>query len=433
MKLSKKNLLLLENREKCIIRGGCSLVAELRGDENIALHSMHTLWVREHNRIAKELKKINPSWNEEKLYQNARKIVGGMIQHIVYTEWLPSVIRMKPYRGYNSRTNPSIVNAFSAAAFRFGHSLIPNRFSMLNKDYNKAYEPILLQAALRNRKPVDARGIEPVLFGLVGNKSSNVDNGFAFGIVRKLFIKPGEAGRVDLTAFNIQRGRDHGIPTYGAYRRLCGLRPINSFKQLERYMLPGTVEVFKKLYSSPNDIDLFAAGISERHVPRLLVGPTFECLIRTQFMRLREGDRLFYRANGVFKRKQLSQIQRTTMARVLCNNLQGIVSIQPNAFKTEKAFNNRRISCDRIPKLDLSSWKEIKNPTNPLFPRLPVHQQRYYGYRVGQRPVYIPQVTRYWVYGQTIPKRSAYDQTIRHRTVPRRVPYQQLHRQRLYG
>ena len=94
---------------ECKVKGGCSLVGDVRGDENIALHSMHTLWVREHNRIATELKKINTRWSEEKLYQEARKIVTAMYQHIIYSEYIPKLGLVRRYRGYSCLlyTSPS--------------------------------------------------------------------------------------------------------------------------------------------------------------------------------------------------------------------------------------------------------------------------------------------------------------------------------------
>lgn len=49
-------------------------------DENIALTSIHTLFLREHNRLARELKRLNPQWDSETLYQEARKIMGAYTQ-----------------------------------------------------------------------------------------------------------------------------------------------------------------------------------------------------------------------------------------------------------------------------------------------------------------------------------------------------------------
>ena len=53
-----------------------------------ALMAMHAIWVREHNRIANYLHVLNPYWNDEKLFQEARKIVAALMQHITYNEWL---------------------------------------------------------------------------------------------------------------------------------------------------------------------------------------------------------------------------------------------------------------------------------------------------------------------------------------------------------
>jgi peroxidase len=70
----------------------CFAAGEGRTNENLALTSMHTLFLREHNRIASELSTRNPSWDDEKTFQTTRKILIAIMQHIVYNEYLPAVV-----------------------------------------------------------------------------------------------------------------------------------------------------------------------------------------------------------------------------------------------------------------------------------------------------------------------------------------------------
>lgn len=66
------------------------------GDSRVNLHphltAMSVIWHREHNRLARELKNINPHWSDDKLFHEARRIVIAQMQHITYNEWLPVVL-----------------------------------------------------------------------------------------------------------------------------------------------------------------------------------------------------------------------------------------------------------------------------------------------------------------------------------------------------
>ena len=126
-----------------------SQIGDSRANEHHTLTVIHTLWMREHNRLAQLLKNQHPSWNDEKLYEEARRIVIAEYQHIIYKEWLPHILGL-PYMkesglyplqdGYvvnyqdGDDFDPRITNEFAVAAFRFGHSLIPSSFKKITRN-----------------------------------------------------------------------------------------------------------------------------------------------------------------------------------------------------------------------------------------------------------------------------------------------------------
>ena len=117
--------------------GKCALAGDLRVNEQPTLGAMHILFLREHNRIARELKELNNHFDDERLYQESRRILTAEWQHIVYNEFLPIVLGKTFMRTFGllpltsgfsndfaTNFDPSVTNPFAVAAFRIGHTLI---------------------------------------------------------------------------------------------------------------------------------------------------------------------------------------------------------------------------------------------------------------------------------------------------------------------
>ena len=186
---------------------------------------------KEHNRVAAAIQRNHRLWEDERVFQEARRMVVAQWQHITFHEYLPHVLGVaaaaETVTGAADKTlaDPTVTVEFAAAAFRFWqHKESPQ----------------------------------------------------------------------ELDAVNVLRGRELGLPTYATVRHLCtGLR-VTAWSELEDVMDRPAIERLQATYSSPGDVDLWVGGMLERHAPSAKVGPTFLCVIADQFRRLRDGDRFFY-------------------------------------------------------------------------------------------------------------------------------------------
>ena len=133
-----KNTVVLEIHYPLTKFNEFDILGDSRVNEQPNLAVMHTLFLREHNRVARKLGEINPQWEDETLFQESRRIVVAEWQHIVYNEWLPILLgqenmdRFGLYpltkgfsNSYKTDFDPRIKNSFAAAAFRIGHTMIP--------------------------------------------------------------------------------------------------------------------------------------------------------------------------------------------------------------------------------------------------------------------------------------------------------------------
>jgi len=143
-----------------------------------------------------------------------------------------------------------------------------------------------------------------------------------------LFKTQGATFGSDLIARNIQRGRDHGLPSYYRFRQWCGLSSVSSnqfVKPPEVRQDAWTQLVNSGRYQRPEDIDLFTGGLLENPVAGGLSGPTFNCIKSNQFARTKFGDRFFFTHSGTtntFGTAQIQALRARTLGDIICQNSQ---------------------------------------------------------------------------------------------------------------
>ncbi|MFW2390364.1 MAG: peroxidase family protein [Polyangiales bacterium] len=272
------------------------LAGDVRANEQVGLTALHTLFVREHNRLADEIAQRNPNLSGDEIYERARQIVAAQMQVITYEEFLPTLLgagALTPYNGYTPNTDARISNLFSGAVFRLGHSMLSGTLLRLDANGNEIAEGHL---PLRNAffapsRIIDEGGIEPLLRGLALQTCQQIDVQVVDDVRNFLFGPPG-AGGFDLPALNMQRGRDHGLPDYNTARVAMGLEPKSSFAEVTSDSI--VQERLASVYGRVDEIDVWLGGLAEDPVNGGLVGELVFTVVKLQFERLRDGDRFWY-------------------------------------------------------------------------------------------------------------------------------------------
>ncbi len=398
------------------------VAGDVRANENIGLTAVHTLLAREHNRIVARLPARLPA---EQRFQIARRVVGAEIQYITYTQFLPALgVRLAPYRGYNPGVDAGISNEFASAGYR-AHSMVHGEFDLTEPagywsdarlagfrsagirveggggGGDDAPPPgatrleIPLTVGFGNPDLVESVGLGPLLKGLASERQYRNDEQIDDALRSVLFQvpKPGTAdpaacgvpvisascyaGVEDLGAIDIERARDHGIPSYNALRQAYGLPAKPSFAAVtgegdqteavpfandpaslafvglrdrngnpiplgtpaaQEQAVSGTRRTslasrLAAVYSDVGKLDAFVGMLSEPHVPGTEFGELQLAMWKRQFQALRDGDRFFYANDPVLKdiQRRYGITYRRTLAQLIVANTGA--RVQANAFK----------------------------------------------------------------------------------------------------
>src|SRR5690349_9185269 len=238
-----------------------AVAGDVRANENLALTATQTLFAREHNRIVSLLPS---SLSQEDRFQIARRIVVAEQQFITYNEFLPAMgIVLPRYTGYNSSANSTVTNEFATVGYR-AHSQIHGEFTaetqasrytaaQLNSFRAQGVEVVVNGNDLELTIPVNVAFFNPDLLQQIGlgpfmtslSESQYRNDEMIDNQLRSVLFQVPVSGNptcldgptlpqcfsgvVDLAAIDIERGRDHGIPSYNQLRQAYGLPAKTSF------------------------------------------------------------------------------------------------------------------------------------------------------------------------------------------------------------
>lgn len=308
------------------------VAGDVRANENPLLISLHTLFVREHNRFVENLKQVEPSLSDEELYQRARRKIYSYIQHITFNEWLPAMgVTMPKYSGYRPNVKAQISNVFSAAAFRLGHTLVNSDVLRMQNDGSEIKQGnIRIKDAFFNPLTINlAGGIEPYLIGMAQQVQQELDSKIIDDL-RNLLFEGSPFGNLDLAAINITRGRERGLADYNSIRSEIGLPRLTAFEQF-----PQTNEnalALKSIYKDIDKIDPWVGMLAEKHMPEAILGNTLMLIIERQFQRLRDGDRFYFENDPDLSNEEKEVIRDITLKKLIMRNA-NISAMQDNVFK----------------------------------------------------------------------------------------------------
>ncbi|XP_076380631.1 dual oxidase 1 isoform X2 [Megalopta genalis] len=334
-----------------------------RGNENPFLLTFGIIWFRWHNHISNYIKSRQPNWSGEKVYNEARKWVIATQQHIITNEWLPEWLgkELPMYNGYDPSIDPQIDQFFQAAAFRFGHTLVPSGVYL--RDYGR--EGCKLEQndrAIRTcnnywmsknsiyenmTKVQGIIDIEKLIMGMAVQLCAEEDHKIVDDLRGSLF-GPLEFSRRDLMALNIQRGRDHGLPDYNTARIAYNLTKINNISHFSNVDMDIKNEFMKLHNNSFDNIDIWVGGILETdHGP----GELFQAIIIDQFQRIRAGDRFWYRNknNNLFTIDEIERLECLSFYDILISvTAMDHDDIPQNPFKVPMSENDISDACINV-------------------------------------------------------------------------------------
>ncbi|CDF34583.1 Animal heme peroxidase homologue [Chondrus crispus] len=293
------------------------VAGDARSNEHPVLTTLHTVFLREHNDIAREIKATFPEMEDEEIFNNSRQVNIAQFQRIVFDEWYPAITgrTLPPYAGFSPTTDPTASILFTTASFRVGHTLVNNEITRLGPGLTPMSPLDLTMTFFAGVGPIIAKGIEPILRGVLNTGAQKIDLMVVDALRNFLFSNVEEVIGLDLIALNLQRSRDHGVMLYTDIRRRFrrGREAIvRSFSDISSD--PNVQSRLQSVYGDVDSIEAWIGLMAEDHAPGSSMGATMLAIWEEKFGRFRDGDRFYYENTFQYDPRILAGIPRLQAA-----------------------------------------------------------------------------------------------------------------------
>ena len=214
---------------------------------------MNTLLLREHNRVAGELERRNPGWDDERVFQTARNIMIPMFIKIVIEQYinhitpLPFNLTADPSIAWRADWNrPNWITVEFSLLYRW-HSLMPDAIEWADRTI-----------------PLGGFGID---------NRPLIDVGLAAGFAAAAAQPAGALGVCNtskpilgLERLAIEQARSNRLASYNAYREHFGMSRATTFAEITSD--PTIAEKLAVLYPTPDDVEFYPGLFAEDRDPK---------------------------------------------------------------------------------------------------------------------------------------------------------------------
>ncbi len=290
------------------------LCGDVRCTETSGLTSLHTVYLRLYQYIAKKITTKHYDLSDECVYQKSKHILIALLQKITYEEYLPSLLGHPlpdPPKYWRPDVDPRMFSEFGIA-YRL-HSLVPSLLHIYSPYTDNHVMDIELKESFWNPDLFLNVSASAVILGMIKSKAEKMDTFLVDDLRNELFANIGE--KLDLCALNIQRSRHLGTPTYNQMRERLGLQKYTSWEEANFY--DDIKDDLEGLYGDIDNLELWIGVNAE--VPKYgnKLGKLLDTIITDQFVRMRDADPQFYTWSEDLTYEDLDFIKKTTFKDVL--------------------------------------------------------------------------------------------------------------------